>query len=87
LLQFTINVQISPSYIPRALQILCENCVLFIRADFHAPLSTAKMPASNSSRVPPFIWLDSLFLQLHKQKHNKLQQPDSNNSISVTIQN
>jgi hypothetical protein len=47
----------------------------------------SKMRSCNSSRVSNFHLLTSLGTQPHKQKSNGIRSGDSNNSISVTIQN
>ena len=61
--QFTINVPKSHRQPQCTFQLQCEDRVLFVWADLHAPLCWQQHP-----KCIHISFVDSVFIQLHKQK-------------------
>jgi hypothetical protein len=89
LLQFTINVRKSHRQPQCTLQLVCEDCVLFVWVDLHVSLCGQQHPSwERATRPVIHLSIPNFALhRLHKQKSNGVRSVGSNSCISVTIQN
>jgi len=89
LLQFTLNVLKFHRQPQCTLQLVGEDHLLFVWIKLHVTLCRQQDPncelqfASCSQYLLPF----SFFTETHKEKFNGFRSVDTNNCISVTIQN